>query len=163
MSQYGLRRTQTDNQYGLPHRQTSVASTASSVYSSAFLPSRTSTVTSTNSSIYSRGSPGHKRGLSEAGEMTPTRVYGGNSSVENSPDHVYRNVRQTLRPLPQAPSPNATPRRPSGHHVRAQTIDRFPQTYSEDPFVDKHLHEHHLESHQSRQHVHHSSTNPHGN
>lgn len=94
--------------------------------------------------------------------MTPTRSYGGRSSVENSPDHVYRNVRQTLRPLPQAPSPNATPRRPSGHHVRANTLDRFPQAQSEDPFIEKHLHEHHAESDQPRPHAHHGLPNPHG-
>ncbi|KIX04521.1 uncharacterized protein Z518_05391 [Rhinocladiella mackenziei CBS 650.93] len=162
MSQYALRRTQTDNHYGFPQRETSITSTASSAYSavsSAYLPSRTSTVTSTSSSIYSRGSPGHKRGISETGEMTPTRTYGGHSSVENSPDHVYRNVRQTLRPLPQVPSPNATPdmRRPSPHHVRAQTVDRFPQTYSEDPFVA----EHHPEQAQLKPHLHHAVTSPH--
>lgn len=164
MSQYGLRRTQTDIYSAYPQRQPSTASTVSSAYSaasSAFLPSRTSTVTSTNSSLYSRGSPAHKRGVSEAGDMTPTRAHGGHSSVENSPDHFYRNARQTLRPLPQAPSPTATPRRPSGNHVRAQTVDHFPQTYSEDPFVEKHLHEHHSEAHQSRPHLHHALTTPH--
>ncbi|KAJ9605731.1 iqgap- protein [Cladophialophora chaetospira] len=169
MSHYALRRAQTDNQYSLPHRQTSVASTASSAYSaasSAFLPSRTSTVTSTNSSVYSRGSPGHKRSSTAVEEMTPARGYGGSSSVENSPDHVYRNLRQSLRPLPQAPSPNATPsaRRPNSYHVRSQTIDHFPQTYSEDPFVDKqNLLEHHQDFHQARPHLHHSMTNPHSN
>ncbi|KAI1620397.1 IQ domain-containing protein [Exophiala viscosa] len=165
MSQYALRRSQPDNRYGLPHRQDSTASTVSSAYSaasSAFLPSQTSTVTSTNSSVYSRNSPGHKRGVSEAGEMTPTRSYGGRSSIESSPDHVYRNVRQTLRPLPQAPSPNATPRRPSGQHVRANTVDRFPQAQSEDPFLDKHPHENHPEPQHIRPHIHHAHTNPHG-
>ncbi|OQU99223.1 Calponin -like CH domain-containing protein [Cladophialophora immunda] len=168
MSHYALRRTQTDNQFGFPQRQTSAASTASSAYSgasSAFLPSRTSTVTSTNSSIYSRGSPGHKRANTTIEEMTPARNYGGSSSVENSPDHVYRNIRQSLRPLPQAPSPTSTPnaRRPSPYHVRAHTIDRFPQTSSEDPFVDKHLHEHHQEMHQAKTHTHQSLVNPHTN
>ncbi|OCT49522.1 RasGAP-like protein [Cladophialophora carrionii] len=169
MSHYALRRAQTDNQYSLPHRQTSVASTASSVYSaasSAFLPSRTSTVTSTNSSIYSRGSPGHKRANTTIADMTPTKAYAGSSSVENSPDHVYRNIRQSLRPLPQAPSPSSTPnaRRPSPYHARAQTIDHFPQTHSEDIFVDKqHLLEHHQDSHKARPHLHHSTTSPHNN
>ncbi|KIW84661.1 hypothetical protein Z517_00049 [Fonsecaea pedrosoi CBS 271.37] len=168
MSHYALRRAQTDNQFVFPQRQTSAASTASSAYSgasSAFLPSRTSTVTSTNSSIYSRASPGHKRANTVIEDMTPTRTYGGNSSVENSPDHVYRNIRQSLRPLPQAPSPTSTTkaRRPSPYHVRAHTIDRFPQASSEDPFVDKHLHEHHQEMHQPRTHTHQSASSPHAN
>ncbi|KIX93175.1 uncharacterized protein Z520_11029 [Fonsecaea multimorphosa CBS 102226] len=168
MSHYALRRAQTDYQSGFPQRQTSSASTASSAYSgasSAFLPSRTSTVTSTNSSIYARGSPGHKRTNTTIEDMTPTRAYGGSSSVENSPDHVYRNIRQSLRPLPQAPSPTSTPnaRRPSPYHARAHTIDRFPQISSEDPFVDKHLHEHHQETHQSKTHTHQGLPNPHAN
>ncbi len=86
--------------------------------------------------------------------------------MENSPDHVYRNLRQSLRPLPQAPSPNATPhpKRPVPHHMRAQTMDHFPQAHSEDPFVDKqHLLEHHQDTHQARPHLHHSMTSPHGN
>ncbi|KAL2426952.1 Ras GTPase-activating-like protein rng2 [Exophiala dermatitidis] len=168
MSHYALplRKAQTDSHYALPQRQTSVTSTVSSAYSaasSAYLPSRTSTITSTNSSLYSKGSPTHKRGASEAGDMSPARTYGGRSSVENSPDHLYRNVRQTLRPRPQAPSPKGTSnaRRPSGQHVRAHTIDRFPQSHSEDPFIEKHLHEHHHEPSQPRPHLHHSVTSPH--
>lgn len=98
--------------------------------------------------------------------MTPTRAwaYGGNSSIENSPDHMYRNVRQTLRPLPQAPSPNSTPntKRPIAHHTRAQTIDHFPQAQSEDPFVEKHTHEHYSEANNPRPHLHHATTSPHG-
>lgn len=138
MSSYALRRAQTDDHYGYPQRQISTTSTVSSAYSaasSAFAPSRTSTVTSTASSTYARASPGHKRGISEAGEMTPTKTNGGHSSIENSPDHMYRNIRQTLRPLPQAPSPNSTPnnKRPIAHHTRAQTIDHYPQAQSEDP------------------------------
>lgn len=97
--------------------------------------------------------------------MTPTRGFAVNSSVENSPDHIYRSARQTLRPLPQAPSPNATPaaRRPSGNHGRTQTLDRFPQMHSEDSIVDKHLHEHHLELHHARPQLHHAMTSPHAN
>lgn len=95
--------------------------------------------------------------------MTPTRTYGGHSSVENSPDHVYRNIRQSLRPLPQAPSPKSTStaRRPSGNHARAHTVDRFPQRHSEDPFVDKGLHEQQKEMNQSRPYLHHTASSPH--
>lgn len=167
MSSYALRRAQTDDHYGYPQRQISTTSTVSSAYSaasSAFAPSRTSTVTSTASSTYARASPGHKRGISEAGEMTPTKTNGGHSSIENSPDHMYRNIRQTLRPLPQAPSPNSTPnnKRPIAHHTRAQTIDHYPQAQSEDPFVVKHLHEHASEAKNPRPHLHHAATSPHG-
>jgi Ras GTPase-activating-like protein IQGAP2/3 len=70
--------------------------------------------------------------------MTPIRDNGA-SSIENSPDHFYRDARQSLRPLPQAPntaSPSHTKRK-SSYHMRANTIDRdrFPQHQSEDPFV----------------------------
>lgn len=96
--------------------------------------------------------------------MTPTKTNGGHSSIENSPDHMYRNIRQTLRPLPQAPSPNSTPnnKRPIAHHTRAQTIDHYPQAQSEDPFVVKHLHEHASEAKNPRPHLHHAATSPHG-
>ncbi|RVX72613.1 hypothetical protein B0A52_04009 [Exophiala mesophila] len=166
MSSHALRRAQTDNQFGFPLRQTSNASTVSSAYSaasSAFHPSRTSTVTSTSSSIYSRGSPGHKKAISDTGEMTPTRTYGGHSSIDNSPDHVYRNIRQSLRPLPQAPSSNSTPQatRPGSVYARAQAIDPYPQSHSEDPFVEKHLHQHYAEPIPSRPHLHHANTSPH--
>jgi Ras GTPase-activating-like protein IQGAP2/3 len=69
--------------------------------------------------------------------MTPIKDYGGNSSIENSPDHFYRNARQSLRPLPQAPNTASPPnaKRKSSYHARAATIDRFPQTRSEDPFI----------------------------
>lgn len=96
--------------------------------------------------------------------MTPTRTYGGSSSIENSPDHVYRSARQSLRPLPQAPSSNHTPqhRRPSPYHVRAQTLDHYPQIHSEDPFVDKQLAiEHHEDLHQPKNRPHHALSSPH--
>ena len=64
----------------------------------------------------------------------------GPSSIENSPDHVYRNFRHSLRPLPQPPSsssPTANRRRPP-QHARNNTIDYFPQTqYENRPLEDK--------------------------
>ena len=167
MSQYGIRRTQTDDYSQYPFRQNSVASTAStfSTASSAlsgFGPSRQSTVTSTTSSAYSTNSLRHKRGISDA-DMAYGRDFGNSSSVENSPDHFYKDARQSLRPLPQAPN-MANPsngKRKSSYHERAKTLDRVPQNYSDDPFVSEHAHEHMEDLATSRPHLHHANTTPH--
>lgn len=79
-----------------------------------------------------RKTSGHKRGVSDAADM----YAGGRVSIESSPDHFYRNVRQSLRPLPQAPtsSPPITKRRTS--HLRTQTLDQYPELENHDPFVE---------------------------
>lgn len=61
----------------------------------------------------------------------------GSGSIENSPDHAYRNIRHSLRPLPQAPtsSPSASLRRVA-HHTRSQTLDYHPHTDHENQFSD---------------------------
>lgn len=126
-----------------------------------FGPSRMSTVTSTTSSAYSTGSIGHKKGKSEA-VMSPVRDYGGHSSIENSPDHFYRNARQSLKSLPQAPNTASPPntKRKSSYHARAATIDRSPQVYSDDPFVS-HKQSQDVSSPQSaRPALHHAMTTP---
>ena len=163
MSHPSMRRAQTDQPQYLPYRQSSVASTASSfsAASSMFGPSRMSTVTSTTSSAYSTGSINHKRGKSEA-TMSPIKDYSGNSSIENSPDHFYRNARHSLRPLPQAPNTPSPPntKRKSSYHARAATIDRFPQTRSEDPLVAHQPPQHASSPLSSRPELQHSMTTP---
>lgn len=82
------------------------ASTNSSAYSSssnAFPPSRTSTMSSNTSSVYQQFGAGHKRGISD---ISPTRASAREES--SRPDMTaasgYKTARQSLRPLPQAPS-----------------------------------------------------------
>ena len=82
------------------------ASTNSSAYSSSsnpFPPSRTSTMSSNTSSVYQQFVAGHKRGISD---MSPTRASAREES--SRPDMTaasgYKTARQSLRPLPQAPS-----------------------------------------------------------
>ncbi|MCJ1476265.1 hypothetical protein MMC13_004931 [Lambiella insularis] len=85
-----------------PLRQSSNASTNSSSYSNLsnpFPPTRTSTISSVGSTGLRKVS-GHKRGHTEA-EMGSHREY--SSSAETSPIGNYRNIRQSLRPLPQPP------------------------------------------------------------
>ena len=82
------------------------ASTNSSAYSSSsnpFPPSRTSTMSSNTSSTYQQFGAGHKRGISD---MSPTRISA--REEPSRPDMTsaagYKTMRQSLRPLPQAPS-----------------------------------------------------------
>ena len=88
------------------------ASTNSSTYSSSsnpFLLSRTSTMSSTASSTNQNSGAGHKRGISETSPTRPSTREG-----VKQPDFTaaggYRSVRQSLRPLPQAP--NSSPPAP---------------------------------------------------
>lgn len=62
----------------------------------------------------------------------------GSGSIENSPDGIYHNIRQSLRPLPQAPNPSSpTPsRRRLAQHARANTSDYFPQAQHENPVYE---------------------------
>ena len=142
MSVHSFRKLQTDQTpSGNPLRQHSTASTSSSAYSYISDPSilsRTSTISSAASSAYSQAQVGHKRGLSEATSMSPSR--GGYGSVDPSPDQFYRSARQSLRPLPQAPASSPPAKRHSPHHVRSKTADRFASDNSEDSVRDKNEH-----------------------
>ncbi|CZR55358.1 related to Ras GTPase-activating-like protein IQGAP1 [Phialocephala subalpina] len=119
-----LRQTQTADYYPTGKRQPSNASTTSTAYSNssgAFELSRTSTLSSTASSGYS----GHKRGISEATGMAPTAIERRSplQSMESSPDSAYKNVRQSLRPLPQPPAASPPSHIKTGYHSRGQSID----------------------------------------
>ncbi|KAL9132248.1 MAG: hypothetical protein Q9217_000052 [Psora testacea] len=71
--------------------------------SNPFPQSRTSTVSSAASSSYSFAGAGHKRGISETSPTRPTAredTFRPNVTATGG----YRSVRQSLRPLPQAPN-----------------------------------------------------------
>ena len=127
-----LRQTQTVD-YSSTKRQPSNASTISTAYSNssgAFELSRTSTLSSTASSGYA----GHKRGLSEAIGMSYSAAenWSGRSSHDGSPNtSPYKNVRQSLRPLPQAPAPSPPSGDSDGFHSRGQSMDGIKGPYTD--------------------------------
>ncbi|RMZ81864.1 hypothetical protein DV738_g1998, partial [Chaetothyriales sp. CBS 135597] len=166
MSRYAIGRAYTDDLSSHSTRQTSLASTASafSAASSVFGPTRQSTVTSTTSSSYSIDSLRHKRGVSEADMPIQREVGKVSSSVDNSPDRVYKTTRRSLRPLPQAPNASSIQgggKRKSSYHERAKTIDQIPQVYSDDPFTSQCDNKASPEPALSRPHIRHTSTSPH--
>lgn len=77
--------------------------------------------------LQQRKTSGHKRGISETIDIYQNPAPLGSDSIENSPDHVYRNVRHSLRPLPQPSlsSPTTALRR-APKHSRSHTADYFP-------------------------------------
>ncbi|RMZ92156.1 hypothetical protein DV736_g613, partial [Chaetothyriales sp. CBS 134916] len=163
MSHHGISRLYTDDLSQRTFRQTSLASTASafSAGSSGFGPTRQSTVTSTTSSAYSTNSLRHKRGISET-EMAVRREVGNSSSVENSPDRMYKTTRQSLRPLPQAPNASTqSGKRKSSYHERAKTIDQIAQIYSDDGFSSERDSKQSPDSALSRPHLRHAATSSH--
>lgn len=89
-------------------------------------------MTSAASSAYSRGSIGHKRGISEAAGIAPRHT--DRSSVERSPDHFYSHARQSLRPLPQPPAASPPSKRHTSNHFVRQPVEKYAHQ-SEDPFV----------------------------
>ena len=96
-----------------PLRHTaSNASTVSSAYSSTssnpVLPSRTSTMSSTSSSTFEQFGVGHKRGISE---ISPTRPPDGKDLGRPGIAAAggYKSVRESLRPLSQAPNSSSPP------------------------------------------------------
>ncbi|KAF2492315.1 ras GTPase activating protein-like protein [Lophium mytilinum] len=115
-----------------PLRHASNASTNSSAYSNSsnqYPPSRTSTLSSNGSGTYGRSALGHRRGLSEASALSnPPRIDSYYGSEDSTPSNTYKNMRQSLRPLAQAPAsspiqeipPAASP---SPKHSRSQSVD----------------------------------------
>ncbi|KAL9122789.1 MAG: hypothetical protein Q9187_000651 [Circinaria calcarea] len=162
-----------------PLRQSSNASTTSSAhsnFSNPYPPSRTSTISSAASSGYQYNGAGHKRGSSEAG-MSPSAAGSGFlNSNESSPVGTYRNTRQSLRPLPQAPngSPPATYKTVSSRQSRGQILNEPPKFRYDDGVYTRplstsqpnHPHAHSMtlsraDSTSGRPHIHHANTNPH--
>ncbi|OWP04822.1 ras GTPase activating protein [Marssonina coronariae] len=129
---HSLRQTQTPDYYTSTKRQPSNASTVSTVYSNssgAFELSRTSTRSSAASSAYTS----HKRGVSEARGMAPsaieTRI--SNLNLESCPDSAYKSARQSLRTLPQPPSPTPPSHIRVGLHARGQSVDVLKGSFGE--------------------------------
>ncbi|KAG0651881.1 Ras GTPase-activating rng2 [Hyphodiscus hymeniophilus] len=123
---YTLRPTPTAEYSSPAKRQPSNASTVSTAYSNssgAFNLSRTSTLSSTTSSGYA----GHKRGQSEATGMSHSII-----ETRNSPESAYKNVRQSLRPLPQPPAASSPVRNQEGPHSRGYSVDVPKMSYAEE-------------------------------
>ena len=113
------------------------ASTNSSAYSSSsnpFLPSRTSTMSSTASSVNQNFGAGHKRGISETSPTRPS-MREGIKQAELTAGGGYKSVRQSLRPLPQAPnsSPPAPLLKPYQSHLYAPGPTEPPKYHYEGP------------------------------
>jgi Ras GTPase-activating-like protein IQGAP2/3 len=60
---------------------------------------------------------------------TENRNYHG--GLDSSPEGPYKNVRQSLRPLPQAPGPSPPSHHRVGHHTRTQSMDVVKNSYGE--------------------------------
>ncbi|KAL6357522.1 hypothetical protein LRP88_07691 [Fusarium phalaenopsidis] len=102
------------------------SSSASSGYSHASEHSLNSGYTSVSSSAgHGQTAPGHKRAQSDVRARAKTFESGQMTSPKKSNDNPYGSVRQSLRPLPQAPaaSPPATPPHKSHRHDRGKSID----------------------------------------
>ena len=120
-----------------PLRYNSNASTSSSAYSMSsnpFLPSRTSTLSSTASSTYSYSGAGHKRGISEASLTQPDSRRDGTHKDDNSAASGYKSVRQSLRPLPQAPNKSKPP---ATHKAFLPQYSSENSYYSPEPHYDR--------------------------
>ncbi|KAI9821147.1 MAG: hypothetical protein M1827_003881 [Pycnora praestabilis] len=140
MSHYHpLRQTQTIEHSASslsPLRRASNASTSSSAYSSysnPFPPSRTSTVSSIASSGCREAGAGMKRGNSDGLTLPSLTSMNYPNGSENNPVGAYKNMRQSLRSLPQPPgaSPVATQKRTSEVHGYGQSVDLGVMTRSE--------------------------------
>ncbi|KAK9783201.1 hypothetical protein SCARD494_13422 [Seiridium cardinale] len=115
-----------------PSTTSSSASSGYSYTSDSYEFGRASTNSSITSSAFGPTVYGHKRGKSEAAiRQTPTRSSTYDDSTSNVKD-MYSSVRQSLRPLPQAPGPSPSPpahnipsKTPPSHgrHERGQSID----------------------------------------
>ncbi|KAF2840911.1 hypothetical protein M501DRAFT_1001989 [Patellaria atrata CBS 101060] len=109
-----------------PLRHASNASSGSSTYTnnSGYPPSRSSTLSSNASSNYQYSKGGHKRGLSEASGLLHSPSDANFEAADNASSQ-YKQMRQSLRPLPQVPvsSPPRTESKPTYSHTRSQSVD----------------------------------------
>ncbi|ETS81810.1 hypothetical protein PFICI_06812 [Pestalotiopsis fici W106-1] len=115
-----------------PSTTSSSASSGYSYTSDSYDFGRTSANTSVTSSAFGPTVLGHRRGKSEAAiRQTTRRSSTFDESAPNAKD-VYSSIRQSLRPLPQAPGPSPSPpahqspvKTPPSYsrHERGQSID----------------------------------------
>ena len=54
---------------------------------------------------------------------------------DHDPNHIYKSMRQSLRPLPQAPTTPPPAKRHSPHIARTQAVERYPQAQNEDLYT----------------------------
>lgn len=99
---------QPDRSSPLRYNSNASSSSSFSMSSNPFPPSRTSTISSNASSAYSYNGLGHKRGNSE---ISPTRPAAREDILRPDQNAAfgYKSVRQSLRPLPQAPNSSSPP------------------------------------------------------
>lgn len=156
-------------------RTDSTASTNSSAYSgySSYSNSSNPDAISRNDQVASMSSyssrrkvSGHKRGISETIDVYQTSTQMEPLSIENSPDHFYRNVRQSLRPLPQPPNTSPSPAQTSqrlSQHSRSATIDQcvHPENENQYPEAKSRLSSAEPEPDSPRPQLRHSHTTPH--
>ncbi|KAH0562813.1 hypothetical protein GP486_002564 [Trichoglossum hirsutum] len=89
-------------------------------------------MSSTSSTGYRLSGAGHRRGISDAtGLLQPTEVEGYVSSSESSPAGTYKSIRQSLRPLPQPPTPPLQTQTDPQRYVRAGSVDSDRRTQSD--------------------------------
>ncbi|KAL2270023.1 hypothetical protein VTJ83DRAFT_2207 [Remersonia thermophila] len=116
-----LRQTETA-EYGVYRQPSTASSSASSAYSSSssgYEFNGRSSMSSTPSSTYSTSHVySHKRGRSEVTRQPPPLT-----SPPPPAENIYSAARQSLRPLPQIPSPSTPPRAPLRGHDRGHSVD----------------------------------------
>lgn len=128
---------------GLLARQDSVILTSPSPTSRSKTVDRnlSSRTTAPNSTLtvfsQRRKVSGHKRGISESIDIYSAPDSTDRGVQQDGPDQTYRNVRQTLRPLSQAPtaSPPVTPHR-QYQHSHTSTLDVIIPPSSENGYAE---------------------------
>ena len=93
--------------------------------------------------------------------MAPSGGYGQGARVDRDAQYSYKNARESLRPLPQAPTTSSSPQKAYQHREPAGSLDRYPQFHDEDKQTYDGLSESPPRALPSRPHRHHASADLH--